>query len=117
MNLCTNAIQAIKETGLLTLRMRVASTAEHNRLFSHQGHTDVTVCVEDTGDGMAPEVAERVFEPYLTTRTEDGGTGLGLSTTHALLTDAGGTIALDSTPGAGTTVTFRPCHRTAPDQG
>jgi signal transduction histidine kinase len=106
LNLCTNAIQAMKETGLLTLRMRVASTAEHTRLFNHQGHTGVTVCVEDTGDGMAPEVAERVFEPYFTTRTDDGGTGLGLSTTHALLTDAGGTISLDSTPGAGTTFTL-----------
>lgn len=62
----------------------------------------MTLCVEDTGCGMAPEVAERVFEPYFTTRADGGGTGLGLSNTHALLTDAGCTITLESILGEGT---------------
>jgi len=106
LNLCTNAIQAMKDTGVLTIRMRVASTAEHTRLLNRQAQTGVTVWVEDTGGGMTPEVVERVFEPYFTTRPYDGGTGLGLSTTHALLTDAGGSIVLDSTPGIGTIFTL-----------
>ena len=105
LNLCINAIQALKASGVLTLRLRAASDAEHARLFRQRQHTCVTMCVEDTGGGMSPEVAERVFEPYFTTRKEDGGTGLGLSTTHALLTDSVGAINLDSTHGEGTIFT------------
>lgn len=106
LNLCTNSIQAMNETGVLTIRMRVASTAERTRLFDRQVQMGVTVCIEDSGTGMTPELVERVFEPYFTTRPDDGGTGLGLSTTYALLTDAGGSIELDSTPGIGTTFTL-----------
>jgi signal transduction histidine kinase len=62
--------------------------------------------VEDVGSGIPPEVAERVFEPYFTTREGEGGTGLGLSTTHALVSDAGGAVVLQSTPGEGTTFTL-----------
>ena len=59
----------------------------------------------DQYGGMAPEVVERVLEPYFTTRKEAGGTGLGLSTTHALITDAGGAITINSTLGEGSIFT------------
>ena len=106
LNICTNAIQAMAGGGVLTVRLRPASDTEQARIRGPQKSPGFVLCVEDTGHGMPPQVAERVFEPYFTTRTDDGGTGLGLATTHALVTDAGGSIALDSTPGVGTALTL-----------
>jgi signal transduction histidine kinase len=67
----------------------------------------IVICVRDTGTGMPPEVASRVFEPYFTTRGGEpgpsGGTGLGLSGVHTIVRRAGGQIAVVSRLGAGTT--------------
>jgi two-component system, cell cycle sensor histidine kinase and response regulator CckA len=52
---------------------------------------------------MSPEVAARAFEPFFTTKELASGTGLGLSTVHGVITQAGGTVVLTSEPGAGTT--------------
>ena len=57
--------------------------------------------------GMAPEVAARAFEPFFTTKGRGNGTGLGLATAYGVVTDAGGTIALESQPDQGTTVRVR----------
>ena len=56
---------------------------------------------------MAPEVAQRAFEPFFTTKGPGEGTGLGLATAYGAVTDAGGSIGIDSAPGAGTTVRIR----------
>jgi PAS domain S-box-containing protein len=65
--------------------------------------------VGDTGPGMTPEVAERAFEPYFTTKrgAATKGTGLGLATVQAIVTRLGGTIALETTPGQGTRARVR----------
>jgi PAS domain S-box-containing protein len=61
--------------------------------------------VVDTGHGMTPDVAQRAFEPFFTTKGPQQGTGLGLATVYGAVTEAGGTVTLDSEPGRGTTVT------------
>jgi signal transduction histidine kinase len=57
----------------------------------------------DSGIGMDEEIRRRAFEPFVTSHSE--GTGLGLAVVYAAVEDHGGTIAIDSAPGEGTTVT------------
>jgi signal transduction histidine kinase len=65
----------------------------------------LTISLKDTGIGIAPENLERVFEPFFTTRSMDGGTGLGLSVTYGIVTDHGGLIDVESQVGKGSMFT------------
>jgi PAS domain S-box-containing protein len=58
----------------------------------------------DDGRGISKEQRDHLFEPFFSTRTNEGGTGLGLSVAHGILTDHGGQIRIDSIPGEGTRV-------------
>jgi signal transduction histidine kinase len=60
--------------------------------------------VGDTGTGMDDAVREQAFEPFFTTKTNGSGNGLGLAIVYAVTAAAGGTVAIDSAPDAGTTV-------------
>jgi signal transduction histidine kinase len=64
----------------------------------------VALAVRDSGQGMSPEVLERAFEPFFTTRRDLGGTGMGLSSAHGIVQAMGGTIRAESEAGAGTTI-------------
>jgi PAS domain S-box-containing protein len=66
----------------------------------------VRLRVSDTGSGMPPDVAERAFEPFYTTKPQGVGTGLGLATVYGIAAAAGGDVRLYSEPGIGTTVTI-----------
>jgi PAS domain S-box-containing protein len=78
------------------------------RLSTHADAHDgiVRVEVSDTGDGMDEAVRARIFEPFFTTKAPGQSTGLGLSTTYAILREHGATIRCDSTPHRGTTFTI-----------
>ena len=68
--------------------------------------------VKDTGCGMAPEVADQIFDPLFTTRKSRSGTGLGLGVAHSVVKNAGGSIIVRSTPGQGSAFeVYFPEHR------
>jgi two-component system cell cycle sensor histidine kinase/response regulator CckA len=93
MNLCINALDAMGESGTLS----IATGTEMGRVFLR---------VSDTGVGMDEGVKERVFEPFFTTKAEGKGTGLGLSMVYGVVHAMSGRITLDTAPGKGTTVTL-----------
>jgi CheY-like chemotaxis protein len=76
----------------------------------------VVIEIADTGMGMEPEVMSRAFEPFYTTKGPGEGTGLGLSAVKGTVDSHGGTIEVDSTPGAGTTFRIRLPVLTASEQ-
>jgi len=106
MNLCNNAIQAMdRDGGVLTVNL----TREYIDGQSSAGEPHLPpgpylkMTVSDTGHGMTPEVAIRIFEPYFTTKEPGRGTGLGLSVVHGIVKSHGGAITCHSRLGEGTT--------------
>ncbi|HTK49994.1 MAG TPA: PAS domain-containing protein [Gemmatimonadaceae bacterium] len=97
MNLALNARDAMPNGGTLTL-----ATSRVPGEGADPGH--VLLEVRDTGVGMDAGIRDRAFEPFFTTKEEGKGTGLGLATVRAIVTDANGSIAIDTEPGRGTTV-------------
>ena len=100
-NLAANARDAMPHGGSLRVWLRdEAATADF------PGGC-VALEFADSGTGMTPDVALRVFEPFFTTKAASSGTGLGLSTVYGIVTQAGGTIGLESAENEGTTFTLR----------
>ena len=92
LNLVHNALQAMPDGG--ELRIRTESASRHHRDW-------VAVSVQDTGMGIPQLEQARIFEPFYTTKGNQGGTGLGLSVTYGIVTDHGGQIDVESQPGTG----------------
>ncbi len=97
LNLFLNAKDAMPGGG----RLRVATLNGES----------VSVCITDTGSGIAPEHIQRIYDPFFTTKTslregQARGTGLGLSVTYGIIQEHAGKIRVESHPGAGTTFTL-----------
>ncbi|MCG3149587.1 MAG: Sensor kinase CckA [Verrucomicrobiae bacterium] len=100
-NLLFNAVDAMPKGGTICLR-----TCQHDQ--------DVELTVSDTGTGMTPEVRQRCFEMFFTTKGTQG-TGLGLATVHAIIQQHDGTLDLQTAPGQGSTFRIRLPIRVVPE--
>jgi len=100
---CTNLIQ----NALLHAYPRAEVTGTITLSVDREGDAAVIVCRDD-GEGMPEAVLRRIYEPFFTTLRGRGGSGLGMHIVHALVTEVlRGSVAVASTPGAGTQVTVR----------
>ena len=103
-NLAVNGRDAMPGGGTMSIRTRNVSAAEMTTLpYQPLPAIDsVLIEVEDTGTGMPPEVQERIFEPFFSTKEVGKGTGLGLSTVYGIVKQTGAYIFFDSVVGKGT---------------
>jgi signal transduction histidine kinase len=100
LNLCVNARDAMPTGGRIVISLRALEPGE---TAAPSPGPQVELVVSDSGPGMTPEVKARIFEPFYTTKTLGKGTGLGLAVAHGIVHQHGGTIAVESAPGQGTT--------------
>jgi signal transduction histidine kinase len=91
LNLCLNASAAMPDGGTV----RIEARGEVNT---------VTIAVIDEGVGMSPEVLDQAMEPYFTTRSKTGGSGLGLAMVYGFVRQSGGEVRITSRLGEGTRV-------------
>ena len=105
MNLCTNAYQAMQDTGgkleVILTEIDIGYEEMIDKIGMQPGK-HLRLLVKDEGCGMEASVLDRIFEPYYTTKEQGKGTGLGLSVIHGIVKNHGGDISVKSTPGKGT---------------
>ena len=109
LNLALNARDAMPNGGKLAVRARASHAGGPGAgpTAALPAGVYVVLEVEDNGVGIPPEIRERIFEPFFTTKPAGKGTGIGLATTYALVSQLGGAIELESTEGEGTTFRVR----------
>jgi signal transduction histidine kinase len=104
-NLVINARDAMPGGGRLSISVRpsIASLPGDSAMHGQQA---VRLTVADSGTGMDALTRQRLFEPFFTTKEGGRGTGLGLAVVYGIVTQLGGVIAVESTPGSGATFTI-----------
>ena len=106
LNLCINASHAMREKGG-TLEIELDELdLNSDAIVKFDGFIPgfyLRLTVRDTGHGIAPEVKDRIFDPYFTTKEVGEGTGMGLAVAHGIVKGHGGDIKVESEPGKGTT--------------
>jgi PAS domain S-box-containing protein len=107
LNLVVNARDAQPDGGWIRIKTSRATSDSLSARFPEIRRRDdqhwICLSVSDNGSGIPPEIRDRVFEPFYTTRPT--GTGLGLSTVHGIVTQSGGLVSISSEQGHGTEVT------------
>ena len=103
-NLCTNAAHAMRENGgvlgvsLTNTRVEIGSVEKYSDL---NPGPYVKLTVSDTGRGMEPEIMDRIFDPYFTTKAVGEGAGLGLAVVYGIVKSSKGVVKVHSQPGKG----------------
>ena len=118
-NLAVNARDAMPDGGKLAIRTANVTAAEAGMLnLKGMPAADyVLVEVADTGTGIPPEIIDKIFEPFFSTKEVGKGTGLGLSTVYGIVKQTGGFIYPESEVGKGTTFRiFLPRHVPGADE-
>jgi len=105
-NLCTNAAHAMaKEGGVLEIGLHsVALDEAIAKLHDLPRGRYIKLAVSDTGFGITPEIIDRIFDPYFTTKEVGEGSGLGLAVVHGIIMSHDGAISVESELGQGTTI-------------
>jgi two-component system cell cycle sensor histidine kinase/response regulator CckA len=112
-NLAVNARDAMPDGGKLVIRTANVSPTDTRELGPRQMAPGEYVLIEvsDTGTGMMPEVKDKIFEPFFSTKEVGRGTGLGLSTVYGIVKQTGGYIFAESEQGSGTVMrVYLPRH-------
>jgi nitrogen-specific signal transduction histidine kinase len=103
LNLCVNARDAMPSGGKLAIRTGVAAGDEVRRRFPEaSAERYVAITVSDTGDGMNEETRRRIFEPFFSTKKDQGGSGLGLAVAYGVIESHGGFVDVESEEKRGT---------------
>jgi two-component system, cell cycle sensor histidine kinase and response regulator CckA len=112
-NLAVNARDAMPDGGKLTVRT-ANLTSEESAHLAYKGMPAadyVRIDITDTGSGIAPDIVDKIFEPFFSTKEVGKGTGLGLSTVYGIVKQTGGFVYVDSEAGEGTSFhIFLPRH-------
>jgi CheY-like chemotaxis protein/anti-sigma regulatory factor (Ser/Thr protein kinase) len=104
MNLCTNAVHAMREGGgVLAVEAKPFRADDGGAILGIGTGDYVEISVRDSGVGMDSGLLERVFDPFFTTREHGQGAGLGLSVVHGIVRSHNGAITVESAPGKGST--------------
>ena len=107
LNLTTNAAAAMESAGgrmdIELSRVRIAD-ADHNNVYGLKPGKYLSLAVRDTGCGIPPDIIDRIFDPYFTTREAGKGSGMGLAVVHGIVEYHGGGIHVESAPEKGTEV-------------
>jgi signal transduction histidine kinase len=104
LNLAVNARDAMPDGGRLTITTANVPNDDTSKPAELPPGEYVSVAISDTGTGMTTEVLRKAFEPFFTTKPVGSGTGLGLSQVYGIAKQTGGTVAIDTRLGRGTTV-------------
>ena len=102
MNLCTNATHAMAESGgVMRIELNRVYVGGDSRQLNIAPGKYVELVVSDTGCGIGPDVIDKIFDPYFTTKEAGQGTGMGLAIIHGIIAEYGGTVSVESEPGKG----------------
>jgi len=100
-NIVSNAVQVTTSGGQILITCANRATVEHHNPLQLPPGSYVRLSISDSGPGMDSEVLDQIFDPYFSTKSE--GYGLGLAICHSIIEKHKGAIAVDSSPGKGTT--------------
>jgi PAS domain S-box-containing protein len=102
-NLCINARDAMEGAGIIRVRLGWHRGPWHCASCRSSGEHEswIELGVADSGTGIAPEVLDRIFEPFVSTKEVGRGSGMGLAMVHGIVHDHGGHVLVETAPGAG----------------